>query len=258
MPRIAVTIDDLPCARHVSCSVEQQDRILSQVLEALSKARVKCLGFAVGSWVENSNARELMNSFKLAGHLVGNHGNHHKSLVDISIDAFEADLLCADVSLSEWIEESRTFRFPFLRLGSDPEKKKAALNILERHSYLHAPVTIDIEDWRYDEQFCAAVDNGNEIEAYEIIFQYQKYVCRQTAKFESVALDKLGYSPPHLLLLHMNMINAHCLSDTLELLRENGAEFVDPMFALADPLYGQGSCANRDDGVSWLYHVQGR
>jgi hypothetical protein len=62
-------------------------------------------------------------------------------------------------------------------------------------------------------------------------------------------------SPHHLLLLHLNRLNADTLDEFFARSRDDGWRFIHPEDALADPIYRLPSRYDGEIGVSWLYHI---
>ena len=141
---MAITIDDLPFARHVPVNETEQIRITSDILNALDQHRACCLGFAVGSWTANSQGQSLLASFARGEHVVCNHGHFHRALTDMTLGEFEQDLLRSHAQLSRWMGDRRYFRFPYLRMGRSRTHTARVLAILAKHRYANVPVTIDL------------------------------------------------------------------------------------------------------------------
>lgn len=252
---MAITIDDLPFARHVPVNETEQIRITSDILNALDQHRACCLGFAVGSWTANSQGQSLLASFARGEHVVCNHGHFHRALTDMTLGEFEQDLLRSHAQLSRWMGDRRYFRFPYLRMGRSRTHTARVLAILAKHRYANVPVTIDLEDWRFDDQYRQALLEPTYSGAQRIIQKYSDYIQTTIEYFDTLARLKLRRSPHHLFLLHANRLNGDSLSATLRIIRNNGWDFIHPLDALADPIYAKESKYHGRSGVSWLYHI---
>lgn len=255
MPRVAITIDDLPFTRYTQTDVAQRREALGLMLDALDKFHVQCLGFAVGQWVVGAEPEEVLNAFRSSGHVIGNHGYRHRAFEDLALNEFESDLLASHEKLSPWLGEKPAFRFPFLRLGVDGEKKNRALEMLRRRGYQHAPVTIDIEDWRLDAEYAKNCAGHGKLRLNGYAERFSRFVIRRAEYFENLAHQRLGRSPAHMLLLHLNRTTARFLFRVLRDMQSENWIFVSPAEALSDPIYRMPSVLDREDGVSWLYHV---
>jgi peptidoglycan-N-acetylglucosamine deacetylase len=253
--QVAVTLDDLPFARYFEVSLIDQRRIMTKFLSVLERHGICSLGFAVGSWVASPQEEALLDAFVARGHLVGNHSYMHSSFGEMTIEQFEADLLRAHETISRWVQGRYFYRFPYLRLGPSADRKVQAYRVLQKHCYNYVPVTIDLEDWRMDAEYNAALAVGDERRATAIGRQYIDYLMERAKFFEDLARRKLGRSPQHLLLLHLNRLNADTLEEFFDRSRSEGWHFIHPEEALADPMYVLPSRYDGEIGVSWLYHI---
>ena len=73
------------------------------------------------------------------------------------------------------------------------------------------------------------------------------------AFFEKRTRDVLGRDIPHVLLLHMNAINADTLDDVLKMLERRGYRFITMDKALRDPAYAQADTYVGRDRLSWIH-----
>mgnify|MGYP000010485461 FL=1 len=66
---------------------------------------------------------------------------------------------------------------------------------------------------------------------------YVTHLLDRASYYDELAKQVLGRSPPHVLLLHTNEINAASLPDIISSFRLRGWAFVSPTTAFEDPLY---------------------
>jgi hypothetical protein len=77
-------------------------------------------------------------------------------------------------------------------MGTSSERKAQAYRVLEKHSYINVPVTIDVDDWRIDAEYNAALAEGDESRATAIGRQYVDYLMERVSLFEGLAWRKIG------------------------------------------------------------------
>lgn len=123
--------------------------------------------------------------------------------------------------------------FPFLREGKTEDAKAAATQVLAAFGYQNIPVTIDNDEWQFNADYLDTLDEGDSFAAARIADEYLAQMQERTAHFQALAQDALGRDVSHILLLHMNRINACHLDRLLEWHASEGWTFKD---AIADPL----------------------
>ena len=87
---VAITIDDPNCGDAIYYTHKERDQ---KIVDALKKHHIQAAYFVVGSCVDNPEGKVLLKKWDKLGILLGNHTYSHKSLNDISLEAFEHDTL---------------------------------------------------------------------------------------------------------------------------------------------------------------------
>lgn len=251
--RLALTVDDLPVVPGPRDRTERA-KIFSGILRTLECFDLRTIGFVVGSYVLADDA-PLLDEFVGNGHLVGNHSFSYKPLNDLTVDEFERDLLrCEDV-LARWLRRPMYFRYPLLRTGNDPARKVGFLDVLARHGYTPVWATIDNDDWRFSLEYCDALDSRDDAPKNEVAARCLRHLLAASDFFHLLGLAMWPDSMMHVLLVHANELNLHWLHAALSTLRDFGWEFVDPKYALEDPIYSFPDTRIGLTGVSWLYQL---
>lgn len=80
----------------------------------------------------------------------------------------------------------------------------------------------------------------------------------RTAYFQSLALDELGGDVDHVLLIHLNKINADHLSTLLDWYASEGWTFITVGEALSDPVFSRPDLYEGPRGLSQIERVLGR
>jgi peptidoglycan/xylan/chitin deacetylase (PgdA/CDA1 family) len=176
-----------------------------------------------------------------AGLELGNHTYSHRDLNTTPLEHFEADTLRGEVVTRQLLERKgrrlRYFRHPFLRVGSDLQKRRAFEAFLSRHGYTVAPVTIDNDEFVYAAAYAKALRRGDAEAAARIADDYLRYMNDVFAFFEDASRRVVGREIPQILLLHVNTLNADRFDVLAAALRRRGYRFVSVDQALEDAVY---------------------
>lgn len=251
---VAVTIDDLPVASAGRLPAERQRWIVESILAHLRTHQVTAVGFVIGAAVERSRGN-LVDMFAADGHSIGNHSWSHRDYNVISAPEFEVEIAKADQAIGRWQGSNKLFRFPYLHEGETAEKRAAAALTLGRQGYRNVPVTIDNDDWSYNASYMAALEAGNTTEAAEIGLKYLDHMKERSRYFRELAIAKFGRDMKHILLIHMNWINAAHLGDLLDWYRSEGWMFVSTADAMTDPAYSLPNLYVGPKGLSLLERI---
>ena len=252
---VAITIDDLPFVRASAFTTEKLHKMFTNILEVLAHHKIKIVGFTIGR-IENDQTKGLMGQLVADGHLVGNHTYSHPDYNKTPIGRYITDIEKGEKAIIQWANNRRYFRYPMLHRGNTFEKLEAVKKYLQRKSYTIVPVTIDNDEWIYNRDFMKAKRNGNIAKAKEIGISYLKHMKEKTAYFERLAHDLLGREVRHILLLHMNQLNAEYLRSLLDWYNDNGWSFITIEKALKDPVYSMKDKYIGNNGISWLKRIE--
>lgn len=254
---IAITLDDLPYVKLSRVTPEEGVQIVEQVNQALETYGIVATGFAVGQLIKDDTIPALQ-AFKDAGHTIGNHSWSHPDYGTLTIDAFEDETRRTDAALSAWIDGPRYYRFPFLKEGETEEAKAAATAVLTTLGYVNVPASIDNDEWKFNAEYMDALAAGDSASAAQIADAYLAHMRERTAHFQALAQDAIGRDVRHILLLHMNRINADHLGRLLDWYAAEGWTFVTVAEALEDPLYAAPDLYAGPRGLSQIERVMGR
>ncbi len=254
---IAITIDDLPYVIPSRTTPEDGLRYVQSINEALANHGIIATGFAVGQQI-NDGSIPALQAFADAGHTIGNHSWSHPDVGTLTIEEFRKETSETDQILSEWIDGPRYYRFPFLKEGETEDAKAAATQVLADLGYQNVPVTIDNDEWRFNADYLDAIALGDTAGAEQIADQYLAHMQERTAHFQNLAQEALGRDVKHILLLHMNRINADHLDTLLDWYASEGWTFITVNDAMADPLYSAPDIYAGARGLSQIERVMGR
>lgn len=209
------------------------------ILDALARARVKSILFAVGKAADSPEGLALVRAWGEAGHGVGNHTYSHPSLAaqTTTLEGFEAEVLKNEKLLATLPGWTARLRFPYLKEGDTAEKRDGFRRWMTAHGYRPAPVSIDASDWYYSMRFGLWHEAHPEADLAPYRKAYLDHLWERATYYDELAKRLLGHSAQHVLLLHTNEINATFLSAVIEMFRSKGWSVISPEQAFADPLY---------------------
>ena len=254
---IAITLDDLPYVMPSRTSPAEGLAQVEAINQALAAHGIIATGFAVGSQITRRSLPAL-EAFADAGHTIGNHSWSHPDYGTLTVDAFREETRRTDEALADWIDETRLYRFPFLREGETPEAKAAAEDVLAELDYVNVPVTIDNDEWQLNADYLDALEEDDTAAAEEIAARYIAHMQERTGHFRSLAREAMGRDVKHILLLHMNRINADHLDDLLDWYVAERWTFITVKEAMTDPLYAAPDLYSGARGLSQIERVMGR
>lgn len=238
--QIAITIDDLPSHGSRPPSQSRLD-IANSVLSTLRSEHLPpTYGFINGVRTETDPITlDVLKAWRAAGNPLGSHTWSHMSLTDHTALEFEADIAKNEPLLQSLMgpDDWRWFRYPFLWEGDTLEKRHAVRAYLKDHGYRTAQVTMDFEDYLWNDPYahCVAKHDDKSIEwlhkTYLATADEYISVYRETSKLV------YGRDIPYILLLHIGAFDAEMLPDLIALYRSRGFTFISLAEAEKDSAY---------------------
>ncbi len=254
--RIAITVDDLPYVTFGGASPEDGLEYARNIVSALREHRIVATGFVIGQNVK-PETRPALQAFADAGHTIGNHSWSHPDYGTLTPDAFLEETRKTDDVLAEWIDGPKYYRFPYLRQGETAAKRAAATQILSGLGYQNVPVTIDNDEWQFNADYTKAVSDGDTEAAAIIAQNYLAHMYERTSYFQTLAVDELGGDVDHILLVHLNRINADHLATLLDWYEAQGWTFITVRDALAHPVFSRAELYEGPRGLSQIERIFG-
>ena len=238
--RVALTFDDLPAHGPLPTGMTRGD-VAKSILDALrARKSPPVYGFINAGQLETTPANaEVLRAWLAAGFPLGNHAYSHMDLHANTAEAFEADVLANEPMLRSLMgaRDWHWFRYPFLREGDTPEKYKAVREMLVRHGYRTAQVTLDFSDYTYNAPYVRCLAKND---ADGIAWLKQSYLDRATASLtrgQTSAQTIFGRDIHHVMLLHIGAFETVMLPRLLDLLDEKGFVLTTLEEAQADEAY---------------------
>jgi hypothetical protein len=231
-PSIAITMDDLNWM-----PLPNPAEINRRLLEAMRKHQLRLALFVIGRNADSDTGRALIQPWKQAGHLIGNHTYSHRNYDAVTFDEFSADALHADGVLASELGTPRLFRFPALKEGNTADKRDRMREFLAMHGYRTGHVTIDASDWYYDNRLRQRLASDATFDANRFRQPYLDHLWDRAQFYDGLSKQVLGRSVPHTLLVHWNLLNSLFLADVLNMFHRRGWRLVNADEAFRDPVF---------------------
>ena len=214
---IGLTFDDgLDPARNAKAEAWN-----TRILNALEQQQLHAIVFPALSHIGGDAGMALIEQWSAAGHGVGNHTAHHRSLSSskVTLQAFIADVQQADDALHQLPTWLPMLRFPYLKEGDTRDKRDGMREWMREHGYRPAPVSIDTSDWYYNQRYLALLAAGRSEPVKRLKRAYVRHLLDRAAYYDNLARAVIGRSPAHVMLLHTNALNAAALPEVIEAFR---------------------------------------
>jgi len=254
-PRIAFTFDDLPAHGPLPPGGTRAD-VAARIISALHAAHVPpTYGFVNGGQLVQQPAdADVLQAWRAAGNLLGNHTWSHMNLNQGSFENFEADvsrneaLLAKSMSHQEW----RWFRFPFLAEGDTQAKKEGTRSFLAQHGYKIAAVTMGFGDYQWNEPFARCKAKGDAQAIASLEYSYLEAADESIHFYRGLSHTLYGRDIPYVLLMHIGAFDAEMMPRLLNLYQSRGFAFITLAEAESDEFYRNDTNAHLPSGVDTL------
>lgn len=238
--KIAITFDDLP-AHGPLPPKETRLEVAKLVVDALHRAGVPpTYGFVNGVRIQQEpDTASVLDAWRGAGNLLGNHTWTHMNLNDHSALDFENDighneqLLQQHMGGADW----RWLRYPYLAEGNTPEKKMGARAWLGQHGYKIAGVTMSFADYEWNEPYARCMQKGDTKSVARLERSYLHAAAQNIRYDHQMSMKLYGHDIPYVLLMHIGAFDAHMLPRLLATYKRHGIIFIPLEEAEQDPFY---------------------
>jgi peptidoglycan/xylan/chitin deacetylase (PgdA/CDA1 family) len=252
---VALTFDDLPGAD--SRDPSELAATNAAILQALDRHHTIVTGFVIGERVDAlPNGRSLLQGWIERGHDLGNHTYSHHDLNEQTVQTFGAEVARGEAVVRPVLPSSRTpplyLRFPFNHTGDTADKRAAVSALLAERGYEVAVCTIDNSDYVFANAYRKAVADGGAGGAI-LRTEYLAHTAKIIDYYIGLHQTVFGRETAHVMLLHINRLNADVLDAVLELFEQRRFRFVSLREAQADPAYRTTDTYTTKSGPMWGY-----
>jgi peptidoglycan/xylan/chitin deacetylase (PgdA/CDA1 family) len=241
-PVVALTFDDLPAAGSLPPG-ENRTKIATALTAELRAAHLEgTYGFINAVKLEKDpDAQQALHIWVDAGMNLGSHTWSHISLTDNSAEDFEKEIALNEPALAQYAgtRDWHWFRYPFLWEGDTLEKRHAVRAYLQEHGYRTAQVTLDFEDYAWNDAYgrCSATGDTAAIAWLEQSYLATAHEYIALGRKESVIV--FGHEIPNVMLMHATAFTTRMLPKLIDQLRSEGFRFAALPEVEKDPAYAQ-------------------
>ena len=240
---LLVTVDDLPVASSLHAGADERRRITEGLLAALARHHVPAVGFVIWSHVRDGADESLLDLWLKAGHELGSHSDRHLDLTATDAATWIADGERARVGLAAFLSARghrlRFYRFPFLCEGDTEAKVDAVRAWLSGTGQRNLTVTIDDQDWSFEEPWVGARRKGDAAATAAVSQDYLSALRLMVRHHEGNGDRLLGRTSPQVLLLHANEVGSANWDALFAWLEQTGHRFASADEVLADPVFAE-------------------
>lgn len=240
--QMAVTIDDLPASGARPATISRLE-IAQTILEVLRRERMPPVyGFVNGIRTEEDpGTLAVLTAWRDAGEPLGSHTWSHPDLEAEMPAEFERDIEKNEALLKTSMggEDWHWLRYPYLHEGETVEKHRAVRHWLAEHHYRVAEVTMDFEDYLWNEPYARCVAKGDAAAIQTLHDSYLATAASFIETYRTVARVLYGRDIPYVLLLHAGAFDARMLPELLALYRSRGFRFISLPEAERDAVYAE-------------------
>ncbi len=228
---VALTFDDLPSAD--TTDPDTALRMNRTILRALKHFHAPSIGFVNEKKVETLG-RQPLQGWSQNGNSLGNHAYAHLDLNTLTAEQFQQEVVRGEPSLPP---HPRWLRFPFNHSGETAEKQAAVQAFLSTRGYRIAACTIDNEDYEWSRAYDLLLRKHATAQARRLRAEYLIYTASKIDYYSDLHAQVFGRSIPHVMLLHVNQLNAATIAQALEIFKSKRYRFVTLEQAQSDPAY---------------------
>jgi len=239
-PRVAFTFDDLPAHGPLPPGEFRPEPIRLIIKTLKTEKMPPVYGFVNGfRTAQYPYQTELLREWISSGNPLGSHTWSHPSLDQTSAKKY-IENIAENESILRKVDPDgdwHWFRYPFLQEGNTLEKRVAVRDYLLAHHYKVAEVTIDFEDYLWNEPYARCMAKHDDAAVASLEHSYIDVADEFVGVFRTLSQKLYGHDIPYVLLLHVGAFDAHMLPRLIALFRGKGFEFVTLPQAEADPAY---------------------
>jgi peptidoglycan/xylan/chitin deacetylase (PgdA/CDA1 family) len=255
---VAITFDDLPAAGTADLGAVRS--LNNSILDSLDRHHVEAIGFVIERRMQEiggTQGLELLSRWVEHGQDLGNHTFSHTASDDLTVEQFEHEIVAGEASLAAALAKAgktpRYFRFPENRTGDTKEKHDALAAFLEARGYRLAVCTIDNEDYVFNPPYLKMLSSKDEASAARLRADYLAYTSTEIDYYSGLHKQIFGREIPHVMLFHVNRLNADVMDQLLDLFEQKQYRFVPLDAALSDPAYNTPDTVVTKYGPMWGY-----
>ena len=177
-----------------------------------------------------------MRKYDRAGFTIANHSFSHLSAKKIATTEYIDDIKKAHRAIRPFNNFIAYHRFPYLHYGKDFNHIKTLQDQLKTLGYKDGYVTIDNFDWYINGEYTKRKQTDDAVNINKLKQLYVDALWENIQFYDRIAIQHLGKSPKHIMLLHENDLSALFLEDLVKHIRKEGWKIISAEEAYRDPL----------------------
>jgi peptidoglycan/xylan/chitin deacetylase (PgdA/CDA1 family) len=252
---VSLTFDDLPAAGTQDPS--EAASYNRRILNSLAKHHAPAIGFVNEDRVIKLNAGPILYQWVRGGLDLGNHTFSHADLNKLTTTQFEQEIIDGEPSIRAALWSAgkvpRYLRFPFNHTGDTAAKHEAVAAFLAARGYQVAACTIDNEDYLFNEAYLRMLAKNDEASAVRLRDAYLAYTATQIDYYSGLHEQVFRRPVAHVMLFHLNRLNADLLDQLLGIFEEKHYTFVTLDAAQSDAAYNTLDTYVTGYGPMWGY-----
>ena len=225
---MALTFDDLPAAGTLPPG-QNRSKIAADLAREFKANHLEgTYGFVNAVKLQDDpDAQQALHTWVGAGMNIGSHTWSHLSLTSNSAETFEKEIALNEPALAEYAGAGdwHWFRYPFLWEGDTVEKRRAVRNYLREHGYRVAQVTLDFEDYAWNDTYARCSATHDDAAIHWLERSYLDTAAEYIKLGREEQKIAWGHEAPNVMLLHATAFTTRMLPQLLELLRTQGFRF---------------------------------
>lgn len=239
---LAITVDDLPVHGALPPGGSRLALAQAHVRAFAAHGVPQAWGFVNAQGLsQDPEGEAVLAAWRAAGHPLGNHSHSHMNLARAdSLAAWVDDVIAGEAAVARHMagEDWHWFRYPNLAVGTG-ERRAAGLALLRERGYRVADVSLNFDDWAYNDAYTRCLAMGDQASVQALIAQYFRQVDQSLAQTRAQAQQVFGRPIPLVLLTHLSAFSAATLPELLRRLDAAGARYISLEQAQSDPAYAQ-------------------
>lgn len=252
--RVALTFDDLPSqtlapGQPAVTSADEQLRITDAMLGALAKHSAAASVFVNCGLLADDTVVQRWHD---AGHDLANHTATHIRASAVPLDVWKSEVRSCHERLTAIAGRTpRWFRYPYLRRGEHELRVQGAKYLSELGEAV-APVTAATADWRISQLYDEARTPERKDALRKLLVEH---VLDSVEAARTQVRERHHLEVPHIVLLHVNQLEADTLDDLLAAMHGAGLEVVPLSDVMKHPFYARADAQPADLSLPWQLRV---
>jgi peptidoglycan/xylan/chitin deacetylase (PgdA/CDA1 family) len=191
--------------------------------------------------IGEARGKALLDEWTKRKYDLGNHTFSHIASDKLTAEQFEQGIVKGEASLAAALAKvgktPRYFRFPQNHTGDTKEKHDAIAAFLAQRGYKLAVCTVENEDFAFNEAYLKMLSSKDRTSAAKLRADYLAYTSTEIDYYAGLQKQLFGREIPHVMVLHVNRLNADLMDELLGLFEQRQYRFVTLDAALSDDAY---------------------